>query len=143
MQIFFLSLLAGETVVGLYGAAVQLLQPFQLISQSLVVAALPSMTRVKDEDNERLQRLTETIISTLLVVAIPLLVGFLFIGGDFLSRIRNGKFNKSVARFFGFYRNRSVIWRIFYGVINQICYYVLYLCFVYFDRQAIWRKYPL
>lgn len=84
MQIFFLSLLAGETVVGLYGAAVQLLQPFQLISQSLVVAALPSMTRVREEDTERLQRLIETIISALLVVAIPLLVGFLFIGGDFL-----------------------------------------------------------
>ncbi len=91
MQIFFLSLLAGETVVGLYGAAIQLLQPFQLISQSLVVAALPSMTRVKDEDNERLQRLTETIISTLLVVAIPLLVGFLFIGGDFLVFVYRDK----------------------------------------------------
>lgn len=93
MQIFFLSLLAGETVVGLYGAAVQLLQPFQLISQSLVVAALPSMTRVREEETERLQRLVETIISVLLVVAIPLLVGFLFIGSDFLVFVyRDHKF---------------------------------------------------
>lgn len=84
MQVFFLSLLAGETVVGLYGAAVQLLQPFQLISQSLAVAALPSFARINAEDNERLRRLVETIIAVLLVVAIPLLIGFIFIGGDFL-----------------------------------------------------------
>lgn len=84
MQVFFLSLLAGETVVGLYGATVQLLQPFQLISQSLVVAALPSFARVNSEDTDRLQRLVETIISVLLVVAVPLLIGFIFIGGDFL-----------------------------------------------------------
>lgn len=84
MQVFFLSLLAGETVVGLYGATVQLLQPFQLISQSLAVAALPTMSRTPAEDTQRLKRITQTITSVLLVVAIPMVIGFMFIGSQFL-----------------------------------------------------------
>jgi O-antigen/teichoic acid export membrane protein len=84
MPIFFLSLLAGETMVGLYGATVQLLQPFQLISQSLVVAALPSMSRINTEEQDRLRHLTERIISVLLTVALPMIIGFIFIGGEFL-----------------------------------------------------------
>jgi O-antigen/teichoic acid export membrane protein len=91
MQIFFLSLLASETAVGLYGGAVQLLQPFQLISQSLVVAALPSMTRTPREDTEKLRSITETIISVLLVVALPMIVGFIFIGSDFLVFVYRDK----------------------------------------------------
>lgn len=84
MQVLILSLLAGETVVGLYSAAVQLLQPFQLISQSMAVASLPTMARSADATDPRLQKLAETVIAVLLVVAIPMVIGFMFIGADFM-----------------------------------------------------------
>ncbi|MCA9911943.1 MAG: oligosaccharide flippase family protein, partial [Anaerolineae bacterium] len=84
MQVLILSLLAGETVVGLYSAAVQLLQPFQLISQSLAVASLPTMARTVEATDPRLRKLAETVVAVLLVVAIPMIIGFFFIGGDFM-----------------------------------------------------------
>jgi O-antigen/teichoic acid export membrane protein len=84
MQVLILSLLAGETIVGLYSAAVQLLQPFQLISLSLAVATLPTMTKSTGKDDGRVQRLAESVISVLLVVAMPMILIFTFMGGQTL-----------------------------------------------------------
>jgi len=81
MQVLILSLLTGETIVGLYSAAVQLLQPFQLISLSLAVASLPTMTKSTGRDDDKVRRLAESIISVLLVVATPMILIFAFIGG--------------------------------------------------------------
>jgi O-antigen/teichoic acid export membrane protein len=96
MQIVILSLLAGETVVGIYSGAIQLLQPFQLISQSLSVAALPTMTKSTHKDDDKVRRLAESIVSVLLVVAFPMIVVFGFIGGATLVFVyRDPAFNNA------------------------------------------------
>lgn len=84
MQVIILSLLAGVTVVGLYNGAVQLLQPFQLISSSLAIASLPAITKFINKDEEKIRKLAESVISVLLVVAVPMIVIFGFIGAQTL-----------------------------------------------------------
>jgi O-antigen/teichoic acid export membrane protein len=84
MQLVFLSVIAGEVAVGLYGAAMQLIQPFQIIAQSVVIAAFPSLTRAGKTDPGRQRRLTEQVIELLFLVALPFIVGMLFIGRELL-----------------------------------------------------------
>lgn len=96
MQVLLLSLLAGETVVGLYSAATQLIQPFYLISQSLVVSTMPTMARSAADNDPRLRKLVEKCIAVLLTVAVPMLVVFWFVGGPLLVFLyRNARFNEA------------------------------------------------
>ncbi|MEM9925445.1 MAG: oligosaccharide flippase family protein [Cyanobacteria bacterium P01_D01_bin.50] len=84
LQVFILSLLGGELVVGLYGAVTQLMQPFQIISHSLVLAVFPKMTKAIDSGKDSQRQITQITIEILLIVALPLIVGLAFIGKDLL-----------------------------------------------------------
>ncbi len=93
IQVLSLSLLGGEIVVGLYGAVAQLMQPFQIISYSLVIAVFPSMSKAVTLGKDKQQHLTETTVEFLLLVALPLIIGLLFIGQDLLVLLyHNPKF---------------------------------------------------
>ncbi len=84
LQVFILSLLGGELLVGLYGAVTQLMQPFQIISHSLVLAVFPKMTKAIDSGKDSQRQITQITIEILLIVALPLVVGLAFIGKDLL-----------------------------------------------------------
>ncbi|MEA5593113.1 oligosaccharide flippase family protein [Rivularia sp. UHCC 0363] len=84
LQVVILSLLGGEIVVGLYGAVAQLMQPFQIISHSLVLAIFPKMSQAIDEGKDKQRQITQTAIEILLIVALPLIVGLAFVGKDLL-----------------------------------------------------------
>ena len=84
MQVLILSLLAGEVVVGLYGSVAQLMQPFQIISYSLVIAVFPSMSKAVSLGKEKQRKLAENLVEMLLIVALPFLVGLLFLGRELL-----------------------------------------------------------
>lgn len=98
MQILILSLLGGEVVVGMYGAVAQLMQPFQIISYSLVIAVFPGMSKAVDLGREKQRQLAENVVEMLLIVALPLVVGILFIGQDILILIyRNPSFAQATT----------------------------------------------
>ncbi|HAA27808.1 MAG TPA: polysaccharide biosynthesis protein [Cyanobacteria bacterium UBA8553] len=84
MQVLILSLLAGEVVVGLFGSITQLMQPFQIISYSLVIAVFPKMSKAVNLGQEKQRKLTESIVEALLIVALPFIVGLFFIGRELL-----------------------------------------------------------
>jgi O-antigen/teichoic acid export membrane protein len=66
IQVVILSLLGGEVVVGLYSAVSQLMQPFQIISHSLVIGVFPSMSKAVTLGIEKQRQLTESVsIATL------------------------------------------------------------------------------
>jgi O-antigen/teichoic acid export membrane protein len=93
IQVLTLSLLGGEIVVGLYGAVAQLMQPFQIISYSLVIAIFPSMSKAVTLGKEKQQQLTETTVEILLLVALPLIIGLVFVGQNLLVLLyHNPKF---------------------------------------------------
>lgn len=84
MQVLILSLLGGEVVVGLFGGITQLMQPFQIISYSLVIAVFPGMSKAVTLGREKQRQVAESIVEVLLSVALPFIVGLLFIGRGLL-----------------------------------------------------------
>jgi O-antigen/teichoic acid export membrane protein len=84
IQMLILSLTGGEVVVGLYGAISQLIQPFELIAGSMVLAIFPSMSKAVELGREKQRRLSENLIGMLLIVALPLFIGIVFVGRDLL-----------------------------------------------------------
>jgi O-antigen/teichoic acid export membrane protein len=84
LQAVILSLLAGEVVVGLYGAINQLTQPFQIIVHSLIVSIFPSMSKSVALGLERQRNLTQRVLEVLLLVALPTIVILFFIGSEIL-----------------------------------------------------------
>ncbi len=84
LQVFILSLLGGELVVGLYSAVTQLMQPFQIISHSLVLAVFPKMSKAIDSGKDSQRKITQLTIELLLIVALPLILGLAFFGKDLL-----------------------------------------------------------
>jgi O-antigen/teichoic acid export membrane protein len=84
MQILILSLLGGEVVVGLYGGVAQLMQPFEIISYSIVTAVFPGMSKAVELGRKQQRNLSESLIEMLLSVACPVIVGLFFIGRGLL-----------------------------------------------------------
>ncbi len=97
MQVLILSLLGGEVVVGLYGSVTQLMQPFQIISYSLILAVFPGMSKAVTLGRDKQRDLAEKMVEMLLIVALPFIAGLFFIGGDLLLLVyRDPKFVDAV-----------------------------------------------
>ncbi|HEY9802894.1 MAG TPA: oligosaccharide flippase family protein [Leptolyngbyaceae cyanobacterium] len=91
IQILILSIFGGELLVGVYGAIQQLMQPFLIISNSVVVAVFPAMSKTASLGKERQRNLAENIMEMLLILALPFFVGLVFFGGDLLKLVYGDK----------------------------------------------------
>lgn len=84
MLVIILSVFSSEALVGLYGSIVQLLQPFEIIAHSLVVAVFPGMSKAVKISSDKQRKFAEIVIESLLCVALPIIIGISFIGDKFL-----------------------------------------------------------
>jgi O-antigen/teichoic acid export membrane protein len=84
IDILILSLLGSEALVGLYGSVMQLLQPFAIACNSLNLAAFPGMSKAVDLGKDRQRQAAENIISVLLCIGIPFLIGISCYGSELL-----------------------------------------------------------
>ncbi len=87
IEILILSLLGNEFLVGLFGAIIQLLQPFSIIANSITIAMFPRLSKLVDQGREKQQQMTESFIEVLLTMGLPLFLGLLFFGKDLLTFI--------------------------------------------------------
>lgn len=87
IQIVLLSLLGNELMVGVYGAIMQLMQPFLIVSNSVVVAVFPAMSKAITLEREKQKELTENIIEMLLIMALPFFAGILFFGDQLMHLV--------------------------------------------------------
>ncbi|QFS47969.1 polysaccharide biosynthesis protein [Nostoc sphaeroides CCNUC1] len=92
IEILILSLLGNEFLVGLFGAIVQLLQPYLIIANSITVAMFPRLSKVIDQGREKQQKIAESFIEILLFMGLPLFLGLLFFGKDLLIFIYGSSF---------------------------------------------------
>jgi O-antigen/teichoic acid export membrane protein len=81
VNVVLLSKLAGETAVGLYSAANQLMIPVILVCQNIILSIFPIMCRRFDVGLEKVGRVAEYMIELLLAISLPTAVG-LFILAD-------------------------------------------------------------
>lgn len=95
IQILILSLLANEQMIGIYGGIVQLMQPFWIVSNSLLMAVFPKLTKAAELGREQQRQLTESIIEILLGISLPFLVGLYFVGRDLLQLIYGSGFGEA------------------------------------------------
>lgn len=87
IQILVLSLLGNESLVGLYGGIMQLIQPFLIIANSIVLGIFPGMSKAISLGRDRQRWLAEGVIEMLLCISLPFLVGLYFVGGDLLHLV--------------------------------------------------------
>ncbi|KAI9132692.1 oligosaccharide flippase family protein [Acaryochloris sp. CCMEE 5410] len=78
MEIFIISLFSNESTIGLYGSVMQLMQPFSIVSDSIVLAAFPKMSKMSSSSSKSKKELAERAIELLLLLAIPMFFGTLF-----------------------------------------------------------------
>ncbi|NEP76581.1 lipid II flippase MurJ, partial [Okeania sp. SIO2G5] len=84
-QLFVLSVLSSEATLGLYGSVLQLVQPFAIISNSVVSTTFPSMSRATKQGKGSQKKVTEFSVMILMAVAIPCVIGAFFLGKDLLQ----------------------------------------------------------
>ena len=84
MPVFILSIFSNEAVIGLFGSIVQLMQPFEIVANSLVISVFPGLTKAVQLGKEKQRHFVEIVIEALLCIALPILIGILFIGSDIL-----------------------------------------------------------
>lgn len=84
VDILILSLLSNETLIGIYGAICQLLQPYYIVSSSISLASFPSMSKAVAVGKEAQHQIVANTIETLLCLSLPFLVGIFFIGDRLL-----------------------------------------------------------
>ncbi|WP_392531412.1 oligosaccharide flippase family protein [Nostoc sp. C117] len=92
IQILILSLSGSEFIIGVYGGIMQLFQPFFIISNSICIAIFPGLSKAVSQGRENQQRIISNCIEILLIIALPLCIGLLFIGKNLLTFIYNPSF---------------------------------------------------
>lgn len=92
LEVIILSLLGSELLLGFYGGVAQLLQPFLIIANSVILAMFPAMSRTVDQGLDEQKRITENLIEMLMLIALPLLVGILFMGSELLTLVYGASF---------------------------------------------------
>ncbi len=92
IQILILSLSGSEFIIGVYGGIIQLFQPFLIIANSICIAMFPGLSKAVSQGREKQREIIEKCIEILLIIALPLCVGLLFIGKNLLTLIYNPSF---------------------------------------------------
>jgi O-antigen/teichoic acid export membrane protein len=92
LEVIILSILGSELLLGFYGGVIQLLQPFLIIANSVILAMFPAMSRTVNRGRDEQRRITENLIEILMLIALPLLVGILFMGRDLLMLVYGASF---------------------------------------------------
>jgi O-antigen/teichoic acid export membrane protein len=96
LDVVILSIMGSELLLGFYGGVIQLLQPFLIIATSMVIAMFPSMSRRVNHRqiawNSDQRYITENLIEILMFMALPFLVGILFLGRELLMLVYGDEF---------------------------------------------------
>ncbi|HEY2548637.1 MAG TPA: oligosaccharide flippase family protein [Candidatus Acidoferrum sp.] len=120
LNIILLSKLAGETEVGLYSAAAQLLVPLALVYLSIVQSIFPVMCRKVQDGFPDLRRIAEQAIEVLLMLAVPAVAGIFFFGQWGLSVLyKNPAFLRAVPAL------RIMAWILIFQVFSYVLGQVL------------------
>lgn len=119
LNILLLSKLAGETEVGLYSAACQLMVPLLLVYQSMAQSIFPLMCRKIDLGYRSLKQIAESAMELLLVLALPAVAGLYFLGDRVIALLyKNRAFVQAfpVLRIIAF----VLVFQVFTSVLGQV-----------------------
>lgn len=119
LNIVLLSKLAGETEIGLYSSAAQLLVPLLLVYQSMAQSIFPMMCRKIDPSYRSLKQIAEQAMELLMVLALPAVAGLYFLGDRVLALLYK---NPAFVQAFPALRIMTfvLIFQVFTSVLGQV-----------------------
>ena len=119
LNVILLSKLAGETEVGLYSSAAQLLVPLLLVYQSMAQSIFPMMCRKIDPGYRSLKRIAEQAMELLMILALPAVAGVYFLGDRVLALLYK---NPAFVQAFPALRIMTfvLIFQVFTSVLGQV-----------------------
>jgi O-antigen/teichoic acid export membrane protein len=95
-DVFLLSLMKGDAVVGWYSAPYQLVSGLTIVSTSFLVAVFPVMARLHVSSRKVLEDLYSRSLKYLLAVGLPLAVGTTILAPTLISAFFGGQYANSV-----------------------------------------------
>src|SRR5947208_531541 len=119
LNVIMLSKLAGETEVGLYSSAAQLLVPLLLVYTSMAQSIFPMMCRKIDPGYRSLKQIAEQAMELLMVLALPSVAGLYFLGDRVLALLYK---NPAFVQAFPALRIMTfvLIFQVFTSVLGQV-----------------------
>lgn len=91
LSYIILSIIVGETEVGLFNAATQVIIPVSLIYESIVIAAFPMLCQRYRVSLPALKRVSDHLVELALSIALPATVGLFILGEKVLLLIYGKK----------------------------------------------------
>jgi len=82
--IIMLSKFSGETEVGYYNAASQVLTPLTLVINSMVLSVYPALCRKFEVNTQALKLLSDNLIELSLTIALPVIIGLVYLSKEIL-----------------------------------------------------------
>ena len=86
-DILIISWMRPATDVGIYSAAIRIIQALYLVPAILQYATLPLLSRLANHDNEKFRRVLERTVGTIFLVSVPLVVGGVIVGTPLIIAI--------------------------------------------------------
>ncbi|GAB4141702.1 MAG: hypothetical protein Fur0046_17810 [Cyanobacteria bacterium J069] len=109
LEFLILSLAGSELLIGFYGGVIQLMQPFVIVSDSLMQAVYPGLVKSVESGTEKQRKITQGVIGMLLSISLPTCIGFFFFGGDLLQFVYGDKRFQEAAIILAFYSFSRVL----------------------------------
>lgn len=119
IDIVMLSMMKGDTEVGLYNVAYQLLRVIHLIPGIILSALFPLMSRSYQNDQELLKITSEKTLKYLAVLVVPLIIGITILGDRIILIIYGKAFSYSSVAL------RILIWSALVSFMVQPFTYLL------------------
>jgi O-antigen/teichoic acid export membrane protein len=89
----------GPTAVGLYQAAKNLVQNFNILARSVGHAIYPRMARAWQNARERVGVLRDTSLTSLALIAVPVTIGSLLLAPEILRFLYGSQFDRAILTY--------------------------------------------
>jgi O-antigen/teichoic acid export membrane protein len=91
-DILIISWMKTASDVGIYSAAIRIIQVLYLIPGVIQLSTLPLFSRLANKDNEKFRSVFEQTVTTVFLASIPLAIGGIIIGTPFITFIFGSAF---------------------------------------------------
>ena len=127
IDVIMLSVMMGDTAVGIYSAAYRLCDPFSLIPYALTVSLFPLMSAYFKSSKDDLIQTYTLAFRYLLIIALPLAVGTVFVADKVILLIYGTPFANSSTVL------QILMWSVMFGMVNTL----LWAALVAIDMQKL------
>jgi len=127
IDVVMLSMMMGDTEVGLYSAAYKLTEPISLIPGALMISLFPIMSASFKTSEERLVKSYKLSIKYLLIVMLPIAIDITFLSDKVIFLIYGTEFAYSATPL------QILIWSVVFGSINSVLFNLL----ISIDKQKL------